>query len=442
MESTYDSFEEKLLSGDNQWKQPYKYIVLKNLLENYPAPQKKGNIVDSSEQLTKAKELNIQSFWVDLLNEGYCEDIEFNDKLEIRIEDLSDHQKKHLLKICDGRIENKSIKDIVLSDACVEQIKELSGLKEYEFASSRIAIKHCTQILKGLENDDHDKKQKIVEQLRKTRKQQELEKMEAIMANEKTIEEYQKIKPTEVASQENIDEINASSNKIPIPTEYRTLNITNNFNRVKRNQGLQNEDFKNLIFEGIKDRDREGLRNQNVLISALIFDISENGNIRLFGTGKLDADTVIQNRKNRGKKDQISIKVVDFSSFSNNSDEVMPILPELKNNSLKKYFSSIVNHVDSVEVFQELIDEVENNPSKDIESKSIVGKTDRVENDVQQISQIQIRKFIDSLNLINPRPYTSVLRTFMEFSNKCKSREFEQILTQFFRGKIENSINN
>ena len=49
----------------------------------------------------------------------------------------------------------------------------------------------------------------------------------------------------------------------------------------------------------------------------------------------------------------------------------MPIIPELKNIGLKKYFQGIVNYVDSVETFHKLTDDVETTPSKNLESKTI-----------------------------------------------------------------------
>ena len=273
-------------------------------------------------------------------------------------------------------MDGKTIDAVGLSYSCIQKIKELSGLNENEFTNN-LKIRQCTRILNELE--DTSKKQNMIEQLIESLKKSETSNRDERIVEKQQVEkqqvEKQQVEKQQVKkSKENISKLNETADKVPMPTEYRTLNITNNFNRVKRNQGLQNEDFKNVVFGAIKDKDREGLRNQTISIQSLIFDISENGSIRLFGTGKLDAATVIQNRKNRSKKDQISIKVIDFSSFVNNNDESVSIIPELKNLNLKKYFSNIVNHVDSIDMYQELIEIGEINPSKDIKLEAIPKK--------------------------------------------------------------------
>ena len=454
MDTTYEKFEGDLLSERNQWKKPYKYLVLKKLLENYPQSQKKDDIVNSSETLTKAKELNIQSFWSDLLTDGYCEDLEYNDRLTISVEDLTEHQKDHLLKICKERIDGIGLKKISLSSSCIEIIEELSGLNRNEFASE-ISISNCTKILHDLQDEDPNTRQVMIERLKESLKKSE--KIQAEMENERMLkeienerkpdtvederitEEYQEKTIAEPTSKENIEKQSEPVTKVPLPTEYRTLNITDDFNRVKRNEGLKSEDFKNIIFKHVRDKDKERLRNHSVSIKSLIFDLSEGGSIRLFGIGELVVGTVIQNRQNRSKKDEISVKIENFSSFSNN-DEAMPIIPELKNIGLKKYFNGIVNYVDSVETFHKLTDDVETTPSKNPESKTIPEVVDKQR--MEKITKSQVRFFINSLDLKNTQPYASVLKTFRDFSNKHENKSFEQILDDFLVGKSETSIQN
>ena len=576
MSLTFDELSNKLLDNKNQWKQPYKYLVLKNLLENYPNPQKKSDIINSSQKLKKADESDIQTFWLDLYNDGFCDDYNNNNTWSINVvDDFTTHQKYHLSHICDKRIDGVNSTKINLHESCVDVIKELSGLDENQFQYQRIPILNCSKVLDHLNNPDTRDKaiQILINTNDKAKKPQDVRstpqpsnknlkharpvwekdlasrkkypipptrnESDPILKDEKIInaiieetnsllhnprlkykdeclyssnsckicknsidqgspifyvpspngsqmhsecnsvlkqieknfpennknignsplmkkiiseliidhltdlaerestvstshvssnctfcgsyieansgmkilgddkthlhiechERLKNIKPKEVGIKfvaeyfnQKISENNDSSEKIKtshLPTEYRTLNITDHVNRVKRNQGVKKEDFENLIFEGIKDKDKEALRNKSIAISVLIFDISENGSIRLFGTGKLITDTVIENRLNRHKKDEITIKVVDFSSFSSNENEAMPILPELKNFSLKKYFSGNVNYIDSAEVYQELIDEVEINPSKDIKPETIPEETDGVGNSVEHEAETE-----------------------------------------------------
>ena len=583
---TFDELSSKLLANKNQWKNPYKYLILKNLLENYPNSQKKSDIINSSEQLKKANESGNENFWLDLDKDGFCEDRNNDDRLSINVaDDFTSHQKYHLLHICDKRIDGENVKKINLHESCVDVIKELSGLNEDQFQSQRTPISDCSRVLNHLDNPTtrdemiqvlmntnkkvkkpqsenqptinvkhakpvwenqptinvkhakpvwekdspsrkkypippirnksdsilkdeeiinaiieeansilynprlkyfdkclfngtckicknpiekgssifyvptpnamqiHSECSSMLEQIEKNFPENSknignsplmkkiilemiIDNLTHLAGRESTVstshvssnctfcgkyieantgmrilndhkthlhiechERLKNIRPKEVGIKfaeeyfsQKISENNYSSEKIKtshLPTEYRTLNITDHVNRIKRNQGVKKEDFENLIFEGIRDKDKKALRNKSMAISALIFDISENGSIRLFGTGKLIAATVIQNRKNRSKKDEITIKVVDFSSFSNNENETMPILPELKNYSLKKYFSANVNYVDSAEVYQELIDEVEINPSKDIKPETIPEETDGVVNSVEHEAEIE-----------------------------------------------------
>jgi len=496
---TFDELNNNLL--ESKWTHPYKYLVLKNLLENYPNPQKKSDIINSSEQLKKANDSDNQNFWLDLYNDGFCDDYNNNNIWSINVvDDLTSHQKYHLLHICDKRIDGENAKKINLHKSCVDLIKELSGLNEDQFQSQLIPISNCSKVLNHLDNPTtrDEMIQVLMNTINKTKKPQDggsppqpanklstdtkpvlekdppsrkkypippirnesnsilkdeeiinviIEEANSILHNprlkqidkcffngtckicknpiekgssiffvptpnamqihlecnsvlkqiEKNFPENSKnignsplmkkiipeliidnltylagrestvstshvssnctfcgnyieantgmrilndhktrlhiechkrlknIKPKEVGIKfaeeylsQKISENNDSVEKIKtshLPTEYRTLNITDHVNRVKRNQGVKKEDFENLIFEGIRDKDKEALRNKSMAISVLIFDISENGSIRLFGTGKLIAATVIQNRKNRSKKDEITIKVVDFSSF-------------------------------------------------------------------------------------------------------------------------------
>ena len=96
---TFEEFNNKLLDKKNQWKYPYKYIVLRRLLLRYPEPQSKSDIINSNSKLKEAKELNNQNYWTDILKEKYCNDLKNDDIIELNIEDITSHQRDHLLEI-------------------------------------------------------------------------------------------------------------------------------------------------------------------------------------------------------------------------------------------------------------------------------------------------------------------------------------------------------
>ena len=58
------------------------------------------------------------------------------------------------------------------------------------------------------------------------------------------------------------------------------------------------------------------------------------------------------------------------------------------------------------------------------------------------ITASQIAKFVESRELSNPQPYTSVLEKFRKFSEGFKDESFEDILSRFIIGKSENSSKN